>query len=171
MRAMFPLMRLTSDADGVVISYHPAVGATLIAIALLLAIAVFLWRSKTKRQWPLLAAMLVAGWGGLYFATVTVTLTPQSATVSSVVHQNRVLAWRDAAAIYLEMPRSGDPHIVLVDGARRAMRVNVAYLAGVDREQAMAYMSGRTGKMESSRTPAVWERRPKFLDPLSDHQI
>ena len=169
MRAMFSLMQLTADAHGLVIAYHPAVGATLVATAVALATFVAVRGNRIKRRWPLLAAIAIAGWSGVHFATFTMRLTPESAAIHSLLQKERV-SWQDAAAVYLEKPRTGDPYIVVVDRARRAFEVYVADLSAPDRERAMAYMLARINVNEPRRAPAV-ERRPKTLDALSDQQI
>ena len=171
MRAMFSLMHLTAHANGLAVSYHAAVGVTLIALAVALFVVLLSRRTPARRRWAMSAAVLVAGWSGLYFSTFQATLTPQSATVYAFLRYDDVLSWKDAAEVYLDDARGGDAQIVLVDRSRRALELNVADLSPADRARMLSYMRSQLAAKQQ-HTPAALERRPtRRPDLFSDQQI
>src|SRR6266511_1215017 len=126
--AMFSLMRITQDARGLVVSYELWPGLSLIALAVVLAAVVTFRHTPVKRRWAMFAAILVAGWSGLYFTTFKATITPQSASVYAFMRYDHVVPWKEAADVYVEQ-QAGDAHIVLIDRQRRTLAMNVADLS------------------------------------------
>src|SRR5436190_13719383 len=93
--AMFSLMRITHDAHGLVLSYDLWLGLSLIALAVILAAVVAFRRTPVKRRWAMFAAILIAGWSGLYFMTFKATLTPHAASVYAFMRYDDVVPWKD----------------------------------------------------------------------------
>jgi hypothetical protein len=156
---MFSLMQLTPDAHGFSLAYHAVVGASLIALALAVACIVALRRAPMKRRWTAFAAIMVAGWSGLYFTTFKAAVTGESVSLYAFMQYDRVVPWIDTADIYLEQRAGRDAQIVVVDRQRRAVSMNVADLGQSDRERLVAFMAARVPRLDAERAAAVLDRQ------------
>ena len=176
MRRMFSLMHISDEAHAIVVSYPLWVGLGLLALAAVLAACNFAAGVRiVRRRWVLSAAMLVAGWSGLYFATFKATIGPEAGTVYAFLRYDHTVAWKDAADIYLEQQGSGPSHIVVVDRKRRPYDFNVADLADTDRERLLDYMIARMPHDAPSDARALIKRQApasvRRVGYFSDQQI
>lgn len=166
-------MQLTSDAHGFSLAYHRAVGLSLVALAVILVAVIWFRRAPMRRRWTAFAAIVVAGWSGLYFATFQAKIGPQAASVYAFMQHDRVFSWTDAAEVYLEQRGGQDAQIVLVDRQRRVLAVNVADLDERDRERLVAYMVTRVASNGGHRSPTHVDRHApaRSQNLFNDQQI
>lgn len=141
---MLSLMQLSEEADRLVLAYPLWTGAAfLVAAAALVAVAV-LARSRLKRRWPVSAAVVIAAWAAVYFATFNATLTAESGRVYGFMRYNDAMHWKDAIDVYLERSAAaGEWRIVVLDRNRRQVHFNVADLSAEERDRVIAYIVDR----------------------------
>jgi len=137
------MMRLTETAQGLTIAYPAWLG--LLALALGIALAVWVWRHFTLNGKFLsyCAGTLVVLFAGIYFLSYKAELTPEQGRTYALFHGGHTqVDWRQARGVVLEeRPGKGTPMYIVVDTGRgKPFEINASDLSGSDRARVLVYI-------------------------------
>src|SRR4051812_9123081 len=80
-RPMLPTMQISQSAGALVLSYPLWIGAVFVFLAGLAIGYTIIARRRLRRHWPLVAAMLISAWAGVYFTTFNAIITRETGSV------------------------------------------------------------------------------------------
>lgn len=142
------MLRLSESGQNLVVGYPAWLGLLIIGLGVALAVHLarrFTWKTQT---FGIAAATALLLFGGLYFLTYKVTLTPVGGSVYAFPGGTQRIEWSHAASVSTEVRkgRGTSTWIVVRTATASAFEVNVTGLSGADEHRLREYVAARMTK-------------------------
>jgi len=137
------MLRLSEAGQNLVIDYPAWLGLLLIGLGVALAVHLarrFAWKAQTFGIAGATAALL---FGGLYFLTYKVTLTPEEGRAYAFPGSRQLVEWSHAVSLATEQRhgRGNSTWIVVWTAAGSALEINVTGLSGPEEQRLRNYIA------------------------------
>jgi hypothetical protein len=142
------LLRLSEAGQNLVIDYPAWLGLLVIGLGVALAVHLarrFAWKVQS---FGVVAATALLLFGGLYFFTYKVTLTPESGRAYAFPGGSQGIEWDHAVSVGTEQRhgRGTSTWIVVQSAAGNRLEINVTGLSGGDEQRLREYIAARMNK-------------------------
>ena len=142
------MLHLSEAGQNLVIDYPAWLGLLVIGLGVALAIHLarrFTWKAQT---FGIAAATALLFFGGLYFFTYKVTLTPEGGRAYALPGHSQSIEWNHAVSVGTDQRhgRGTSTWIVVQSAAGNRLEINVTGLSGGDEQRLREYIAARMNK-------------------------